>query len=212
MQKLYFFFQFLKNFIFYFFSEYKRYAQLLLIVFFKRPKSIVEIGVYKGKRSKELIEVARIFNNTVNYYGFDLFDIINEKIFRKESSKFPDKENVIKNKISRIAKVKLFKGFTNKTLPFFKKKVDLVFIDGGHSIKTISNDWYYVKSMMHKNTYVIFDDYYSNSKNYSQKFGCNKTINQLSNDYKMIILPIKDKIKRLRNLGVQMVLVRKKII
>jgi hypothetical protein len=36
--------------------------------------SIVEIGVYKGKRSKELIEVARIFNNNVNYYGFDLFD------------------------------------------------------------------------------------------------------------------------------------------
>jgi hypothetical protein len=99
MLRFFFFFQLLKNLIFYFFSEYKRYAQLLLIVFFKRPKSIVEIGVYKGKRSKELVEVARIFNNTVNYYGFDLFDIINEKIFRKESSKFPDKENVIKNKI-----------------------------------------------------------------------------------------------------------------
>jgi len=212
MLRLYFFVQFLKNFIFYFFSEYKRYAQLLLIVFFTKPKSIVEIGVYKGKRSKELIEVARIFNDKINYYGFDLFDILNEKILRKESSKFPDQENVIKNKISRIAKVKLFKGFTNKTLPFFKKKVDLVFIDGGHSIKTISNDWYYVKRMMRKKTYVIFDDYYSNSKNYSQKFGCNKTINQLSNDYKMIILPIKDRIKRLRNLGVQMVLVRKKII
>ncbi len=181
----------------------------------KQPKLIDAIRsalTYRGKRSKELVEVARIFNNKVNYYGFDLFDILNEKIFRKESSKFPDQEDVIKNKISRIAKVKLFKGFTNKTLPFFKKKIDLVFIDGGHSIKTISNDWYYVKRMMHKKTYVIFDDYYSNSKNYIQKFGCNKTINQLSNDYKMIILPIKDRIKRLRNLGVQMVLVRKKII
>ena len=212
MQKLFFFFKFLKNLIFYFFSEYKRYSLLLLIVFFKRPKSIVEIGVYKGKRSKELIEVARIFNNKVNYYGFDLFDILNEKILRKESSKFPDKENVIKNKISRIAKVKLFRGFSSKTLPFFKKKVDLVFIDGGHSIKTISNDWYYVKRIMHKNTYVIFDDYYSNNNNYIKKFGCNKTINQLSNDYKMIILPIRDRIKRLRNLRIQMVLVRKKII
>ena len=79
MQKLFFFFKFLKNLIFYFFSEYKRYSLLLLIVFFKRPKSIVEIGVYKGKRSKELIEVARIFNNKVNYYGFDLFENINLK-------------------------------------------------------------------------------------------------------------------------------------
>lgn len=209
MLRVYFFLKFLKYLIFYFFSEYKRYAQLLLIVFFKRPESIVEIGVYKGKRSKELIEVARIFNNKVNYYGFDLFDILNEKIFRNESSKFPYKENVVKNKISKIAKVRLFKGFTNKTLPFFKKKVDLVFIDGGHSIKTIANDWYYVKKMMHQNTVVIFDDYYSNNNKFIKKFGCNKIINELKNNYIKNILPIKDVIKNLNNTKVQMVLVKK---
>ena len=209
MLRVYFFLKFLKYLIFYFFAEYKRYAQLLLIVFFKRPKSIVEIGVYKGKRSKELIEVARIFNNKVNYYGFDLFDILNEKIFRNESSKFPYKENVVKNKISKIAKVRLFKGFTNKTLPFFKKKVDLVFIDGGHSIKTIANDWYYVKKMMHQNTVVIFDDYYSNNNKFIKKFGCNKIINELKNNYIKNILPIKDAIKNLNSTKVQMVLVKK---
>jgi hypothetical protein len=209
MFRVYFFLKFLKYLIFYFFAEYKRYAQLLLIVFFKRPKSIVEIGVYKGKRSKELIEVARIFNNKVNYYGFDLFDIFNEKIFRNESSKFPYKKNVVKNKISKIAKVRLFKGFTHKTLPFFKKKVDLVFIDGGHSTKTIANDWYYVKKMMHKNTVVIFDDYYSNNNKFIKKFGCNKTINELTNNYIKNILPIKDVIKNLNNTKVQMVAVKK---
>ena len=209
MLRVYFFLKFLKYLIFYFFAEYKRYAQLLLIVFFKRPKSIVEIGVYKGKRSKELIEVARIFNNKVNYYGFDLFDILNEKIFRNESSKFPYKENVVKNKISKIAKVRLFKGFTNKTLPFFKKKVDLVFIDGGHSIKTIANDWYYVKKMMHQNTVVIFDDYYSNNNKFIKKFGCNKIINELKNNYIKNILPIKDAIKNLNSTKLQMVLVKK---
>jgi hypothetical protein len=209
MLRVYFFLKFLKYLIFYFFSEYKRYAQLLLIVFFKRPKSIVEIGVYRGKRSKELIEVARIFNDKINYFGFDLFDLFNRKIDIKEFSKSPNSENYIKNGLSKLANVKLFKGFTYKTLPTFNKKIDLIFIDGGHSIKTIANDWYYVKKMMHKNTNVIFDDYYSSNKRIIKKFGCNNIVNQLSDIYQSNVLPIKDKIKRLNNTKVQMVLVKK---
>jgi hypothetical protein len=209
MFRLYFFFQFLKNLLFYFFSEYKRYAQLLLIVFLKRPKSIVEIGVYKGKRSKELIEVAKIFNNKINYYGFDLFDLFNRKIDLKEFSKKPNSENDIKYKLSKLANVMLFKGFTHNTLPTFNKKIDLIFIDGGHSVKTIANDWHYVKKMMHKDTYVLFDDYYSNNKKIIRKFGCNNIIRDLPDIYQSNVLPIKDKIKRLNNTKVQMVLVKK---
>jgi len=209
MFRLYFFFQFLKNLIFYFFSEYKRYAQLLLIVFLKRPKSIVEIGVYKGKRSKELIEVAKIFNNKINYYGFDLFDLFNRKIDLKEFSKKPNSENDIKYKLSKLANVMLFKGFTHNTLSTFNKKIDLIFIDGGHSVKTIANDWHYVKKMMHKDTYVLFDDYYSNNKKIIRKFGCNNIISELPDIYQSNVLPIKDKIKRLNNTKVQIVLVKK---
>ena len=209
MLRLYFFVQFLKNFISYFFSEYKRYAQLLLIVFFTKPKSILEIGVYKGKRSKELIEVARIFNDKINYFGFDLFDLFNKKIDIKELSKLPNAENDIKKKLSKLANVKLFKGFTYKTLPTFNKKIDLIFIDGGHSTKTIANDWHYVKKMIHKNTNVIFDDYYSSNKRIIKKFGCNNIISKLSDFYQINILPIKDKMKRLNNTKVQMVLVKK---
>lgn len=209
MFRLYFFFQFLKNLLFYFFSEYKRYAQLLLIVFLKRPKSIVEIGVYKGKRSKELIEVAKIFNNKINYYGFDLFELFNRKIDLKEFSKKPNSEDDIKYKLSKLANVTLFKGFTYNTLLTFNKKIDLIFIDGGHSVKTIANDWHYVKKMMHKDTYVLFDDYYSNNKKIIRKFGCNKIISELPDIYQSNVLPIKDKIKRLNNTKVQMVLVKK---
>ena len=112
-------------------------------------------------------------------------------------------------RLSKLANVKLFKGFTYKTLPTFNKKIDLIFIDGGHSIKTIANDWYYVKKMMHKNTNVIFDDYYSSNKRIIKKFGCNNIVNQLSDIYQSNVLPIKDKIKRLNNTKVQMVLVKK---
>ena len=175
----------------------------------KRPKSIVEIGVYKGKRSKELIEVAKIFNNKINYYGFDLFDLFNRKINLKEFSKKPNTENDIKYKLSKLANVMLFKGFTYNTLPTFNKKIDLIFIDGGHSVKTIANDWHYVKKMMHKDTYVLFDDYYSNNKKIIRKFGCNNIIRELPDIYQINVLPIKDKIKRLNNTKVQMVLVKK---
>ena len=210
MIRLFFFFQFLKNLIFYFFSEYKRYAQLLLIVFFKRPKSIVEIGIYKAKRSEELIKVARIFNNKINYFGFDLFDLFNKKINSREFSKVPSSEKVIKEKLKKIANIRLFKGYTYKTLKTFNKKIDLIFIDGGHSIKTIANDWRYVKNMMHKNTSVIFDDYYSNNKKIINKFGCNKTVNELQDIYQSCILPIKDKLRKSNNTKIQMVLVTKK--
>jgi hypothetical protein len=63
--------------------------------------------------------------------------------------------------------------------------------------------------MMHKDTYVLFDDYYSNNKKIIRKFGCNNIIRDLPDIYQSNVLPIKDKIKRLNNTKVQMVLVKK---
>ena len=179
MFRLYFFFQFLKNLLFYFFSEYKRYAQLLLIVFLKRPKSIVEIGVYKGKRSKELIEVAKIFNNKINYYGFDLFDLFNRKINLKEFSKKPNTENDIKYKLSKLANVMLFKGFTYNTLPTFNKKIDLIFIDGGHSYDTVKSDWEMGCKLLNDQGVIFFDDYTSRNGTLNSGFGISKVIEEI---------------------------------
>ena len=80
----------------YLLSDTKRYANLLFLILVHKPKSIVEIGIYKGTRSKEMIQAAKIFNKDIEFYGFDLFEMINQKILKKELSKFPNSKNVEK--------------------------------------------------------------------------------------------------------------------
>ena len=179
-------------------SVYKRYLNILIIIIFYRPKSIMEIGVYNGKRATEIIEAAKIFNKKIKYYGFDLFEnFYNQKnLIVKEHSKFPNTQKKILKLLSNLGSIELFKGFTSKTLPNFLKKKkfpDLIFIDGGHAIPTIKNDWHYVKKVMKKKTVVIFDDYYEDNSSIIKKFGCNRIINNLDkNIYKITMLPFSD--------------------
>ena len=71
--------------------------------------------------------------------------------------------------------------------------VDFIFIDGGHAIKTIDNDWKHCSKLMKKNSLVIFDDYYLGDKNILSKFGSNKTYKKISiNNYHKAFLPFVD--------------------
>ncbi len=183
------FFLFLKFFlrlVRYFFSDTKRYSFLLWQVFKNKPKSIIEVGVYNGRRAIELIETAKIFNKKINYYGFDLFEDFykKKKMIEKESSKFPLSKKQIERKINFLKNIKLIKGNTRITLQKFSKKikkVDFVFLDGGHSLTTIKSDWKHTKKMISSNSIVVFDDYYETIDNLKNKFGCNKVIDSLSN-------------------------------
>jgi predicted O-methyltransferase YrrM len=165
----------------YLFSKTKRYSILLFLILINRPKSILEIGVYNGVRAREMIEAAKVFNLNINYYGFDLFEIMNKNILTEELSKMPLSEKQIDNFLSKIANIQLFKGYSQITLKSFKEKVDFVFIDGGHKIETIENDWRNCQKLLKKNSVVIFDDYFFNNKNLVEEFGCNKVVKQISN-------------------------------
>jgi hypothetical protein len=180
--KLIYFIKFLKRYVSYKMSSTKRYSELLLKATSIKAKNFLEIGVYTGKRSKELIECGKIFRKKINYYGFDLFEDITDKKIKKELSKKPDAINAIKTKLSKLnLNFFLIKGNTINTLKKFKPKIlfDLIFIDGGHSIKTIESDWKYTKRLIKKNGFVVFDDYYVNDKKIIKKFGCNNLINHL---------------------------------
>ena len=172
--KLIYFIKFLKRYVSYKMSSTKRYSELLLKATSIKAKNFLEIGVYTGKRSKELIECGKIFRKKINYYGFDLFEDITDKKIKKELSKKPDAINAIKTKLSKLnLNFFLIKGNTINTLKKFKPKIlfDLIFIDGGHSIKTIESDWKYTKRLIKKNGFVVFDDYYVNDKKIIKKFG-----------------------------------------
>ena len=189
-------------------SEYKRYSNLLKIILKKKPIKILEIGVYKGLRSLEMIKAAQSFNSKIIFTGFDMFEMFFEKknILRNELSKKPKSEQVISDLLREHASVKLVKGNTLITLPKFskKKKFDFIFIDGGHSVKTIRSDWNQSKKLMHKNSIVIFDDYYLGDIKLIKKFGCNKIVENLGKKYLIEYLEPKDYIPHL-NVHVQLV-------
>tara|TARA_B100001121_G_scaffold302724_1_gene315662 strand:- start:1435 stop:2082 length:648 start_codon:yes stop_codon:yes gene_type:complete len=196
MSKIFFFILTILRILKYLLSKKRRYSNLLINILIERPKSILEVGVYNGNRALEMIQAARVFYNEINYYGFDLFEDFQKNILEKEYSKIPISRKKITNKLSHYGTIKLYKGFTEKTLPKFLKKkilVDFIFIDGGHAIKTIENDWKYCSKLMRKNSLVIFDDYYLGNKNLLSKFGSNKTYKKISiNNYHKALLPFVD--------------------
>ena len=196
----------------YLISDTRRYSNILSIILYYKPKSIAEIGVYRGVRSREMIQAAKIFNKNIEYFGFDLFEMINKKIQKKELSKIPYTKKDVQNKLSKHAKVKLFKGYTKKTLDKLKnKKVDLIFIDGGHRLSTIQNDWIKSKKFQKKNTIIIFDDYYLNNKKIIKNYGCNQVVNKISDkNYTKKFFFFTDKFIHLKQkLDIKMILLKK---
>ena len=90
MKKIYYFILTIYRIIKYLFSNTKRYSNILFFVLLYKPKTILEIGVYTGRRAQEMIEAAKVFNEKIEYYGFDLFEMMNDKILKKEMSKIPN--------------------------------------------------------------------------------------------------------------------------
>ena len=74
---------------------------------------------------------------------------MNDDILNNELSKMPLSEISVKKFLSKTANIKLFKALTNY-LKNFNEKVDFIFIDGGHKIETIKNDWLNCKRLLKK--------------------------------------------------------------
>ncbi len=182
-------------------SSPKRYKHLFEIVDRCKARRIMEIGTWKGEHSVKMINTTKKhwLPEEIEYYGFDLFENINEETIIAEVSKKPPSMNEVKQKLEKTgAKIKLYRGNTLHTLPEAVKnlpKMDFIFIDGGHSIETIQNDWEYSKRLIHNQTVVIFDDYW-NTEN-SENSGCNKTIDSIDrNKFSVEILQPMDKFEK----------------
>jgi len=161
--------------------EFPRFKNLPELIRRYQCKSLLEIGVCRGRHAEQMILAALERPGLVTYYGFDLFEDLTDEMREAEASPPPAHCAVVKNKLTGVGvDVHLFKGFTKDTLPEFLKtgiKPDFILIDGGHSFETVENDWFYVKQMMHKNTIVVFDDYLSTYKDLN--WGCNKVVDSL---------------------------------
>jgi len=174
-----------------------RYQYLYRAIRQRRCRKIMEIGVYDGEQALKMLSVAKKFHGSdVEYFGFDLFEDINEEIFQEEGSKYPLSYDNIQKKLDKTGcKIHLYKGFTNKTLPEnvgHLPAMDLIFIDGGHSVETIANDWKYSQQLMSDKTITLFDDYYFDKDD----LGCKKIIEAINKgEFNVVILPAQNSFK-----------------
>ena len=160
----------------------RRYVNLMKAVYTERSRRIVEIGVWNGVHGRQMIETAA--NNhrrqTVEYFGFDLFEDLSASLLKEEFSKQPPPVHEVQARLEATgARIRLFKGNTRTTLAPALKEIgtsDLVFIDGGHSVASITSDWNEVRAAMGPKTTVIFDDYYVDAGPELDELGCQTVI------------------------------------
>lgn len=181
----------------------KRYANLLKIVFQNKCRRIMEIGVFDGAHAKQMIEIAKMSYSAseVEYIGFDLFELLSSRKLEEEFSKRPPSCQEVQDFLDKTgARILLYMGDTKQTISEYKdklKNIDFIFIDGGHSIETITSDWNHVEDLMSEKTIVVFDDYYMNEEPAIQGLGCKIIIDYLDPEiYEVEILKPMDRFKK----------------
>lgn len=166
----------------------QRYKNLLTIIDQVKPVTIMEIGTWDGKTASRMVRHARIFKRgKIRYFGFDLFmDAPDHEMSKPNPA---DMNRATSRLKSTGEKFTLFRGDTRETLPGNLPdlpQMDLIFIDGGHSVGTVKSDWKYSRRLMHPGTVVVFDDYWNEE---APRGGCREVIDALDrNRYEVELL------------------------
>lgn len=164
-----------------------RYKNIFDIINEIKPQTIMEIGTWNGVNAVKMIKTAQRWRDSVCYYGFDLFEDFTEA--KKEfCPKIPAKYEDVVNRFSDIhCRVELIKGNTHKTLAkFVATPIDLIFMDGGHSLETIQSDWNNIQKFISVKTTILLDDYYINRND----VGCQNLVKDLIASTKWAVEPL----------------------
>ena len=171
----------------------------------KKPKTFLEIGVFHGVTARNICELlSQIHKEDFKYIGLDLFEKSDENLlevipstdfknpFKKIYFKYikrqdPYSMESVNDLLKKFKKnIHLIKGNSNKVLKKINmKKIDFVFIDGGHEYNTVINDLNNCKEVIDLNGTVLCDDY-----NLSYAPGVRKAIDEFvaHNNYKCNLL------------------------
>ena len=156
------------------------------------PRRILEVGTNDGLNAVEMTTLVRKLGvRDVEYYGFDLFEALDDKRMSLEFAIRPRSQTEVAGMLRRrgVEGARLFAGDTRKTLPAAVRdlpKMDLVFIDGGHSYETVLSDWASVEPVIGPSTSVFFDDYPS--------FGVGRAVDEIDrNKWDITVFPTVDR-------------------
>ena len=171
----------------------------------KKPKTFLEIGVFHGVTARNICELlSQIHKEDFKYIGLDLFEKSDENSlevipstdfknpFKKIYFKYIKRQDPysiesVNDLLKKFKKnIHLIKGNSNKVLKKINmKKIDFVFIDGGHEYNTVTNDLNNCKEVIDLNGTVLCDDY-----NLSSAPGVRKAIDEFvqNNKYKCEII------------------------
>ena len=145
----------------------------------KKPKTFLEIGVFHGVTARNICELLyQIHKDDFKYIGLDLFEKNDENksevipntdfknplkqiYFKYIKKQDPYSIEAVKDLLKKFEQnIHLIKGNSNNVLKKIDmKKIDFVFIDGGHEYNTVVNDLNYCKEVINLNGTVLCDDY-----------------------------------------------------
>ena len=186
-----------------------------------KPKNVLEIGVFCGVTSRNICELLKTnFGSDFRYYGLDLFgstktssvDEIEPKFLENQKFSNPlktiyynyiKKENLnskisVQNFLKKFSQnIELIEGDTRVTLQKVPlRKIDFVFLDGGHSYDTVKSDLQKLFDSMKNNSKIVCDDFAGITKIESVE----KAIKDFANNNK---IKLEEKFKRFALLNVE---------
>jgi len=154
-----------------------RYQYLLLGLCIVAPKSIIEVGLARGIRAFQMIQLAKKYNPDVKYTGYDVFNTKDSEWHKLVGNgKKVEAKLVIEKKLRTLTNnLNLIQGMTSDTLWPHSNKADYVWLDGDHRLISIKKDYESLK----ESKVIVFDDYYSSGEHdgfHIEKYGCNKIV------------------------------------
>ena len=147
-----------------------------------KPKNFLEIGVLEGVTSRNVCELLNNINKgNFSYIGIDLFgdNVIenNSKEFTPISYKInnplkwlyfkvflrmkPNSKDCVEHLLKKYKhSINILKGYSKDLLKEIDlKEIDFVFLDGGHSFKTVKEDLRLLILNLKKDSVILCDDY-----------------------------------------------------
>ena len=190
-----------------------RYQQVSRIIDLIKPKTIVEVGTWNGDHAVIMARAAMRHNETIHYWGLDLFENASDDLDREEFNVRSHHTLAdVRNKLKSFQdsnpgfSFDLIPGNTRNTLStkhnrswsdkssskkYTLAEADFAYIDGGHSLATIKSDYTYLKN----SKTIVFDDYYVQDEAGRcpdlSKVGCNNLLETINH----MVLPARDQLE-----------------